>query len=81
MKITIECDDNILELSDENLVHDNFVDLYIVETDKDQSPNFHINACVSVDELLVAVQAFCEKRANRLERESLMRGVEKSDQI
>lgn len=66
MKITINCDDDTLILTDENLDNDNFVTLLVKREGEDTGLD------VSVDELLVAVQAFSELRANRLERDKLI---------
>ena len=69
MKITITEDDACLELSDDNLDNDNYVTIVL----SDEVENKY-EMDVSVDELLIAVSAFAEVRAHRLEREALMNG-------
>ena len=63
MLIRIKCDDDTLELSDENSDNNNFVDLRLIQEGAESS------TCVSIDDLEAAVIAFKQKRSNLAQRD------------
>lgn len=66
MKIIIKDEDGELQLTDENLDSDGFVELTVI------SPNGSESMTVSLNELMPALIAFDAKRSRRLSEEEYM---------